>query len=50
MELLVEADLMRKARLEALMVEADEILAMIVASIKTLRARQGRMGNPKSKI
>ena len=50
MELLVEADLMRKARLEALMVEANEILAMIVASIKTLRGRQSRIGNPKSKI
>jgi four helix bundle protein len=45
MELLVEADIMRKARLEGLMVEANEILAMIVASIKTLRRR-----NPKSKI
>lgn len=50
MELLVESDLMRRARLEALMVEANETLAMVVASIKTLRGRQSRMGNPKSKI
>lgn len=49
MELLSEAELMRKGRLEGLMAEANEIIAMIVASIKTLRRKQqGR--NTKSKI
>jgi four helix bundle protein len=46
LELLVEAELMPEARLADLMQEADEITAMTVASIKTLRARQ----KGKSKI
>jgi four helix bundle protein len=48
MELLVEAELMRKAKLASLTAEADEIIAMIVSSIKTIRAKQRQ--NPKSKI
>ena len=38
MELLVENNLMQPARLKALMQEADEILAIVVASAKTSRA------------
>jgi hypothetical protein len=47
MELLVEAGLVTETRLADLMGEANEIVAMVVASIKTLR---GKMNNPKSKI
>jgi len=39
LELLVEAQIMREERLRPLMVETDEIVAMTVASIKTLRRR-----------
>lgn len=49
MELLVEAELMRKGRLDSLMREANEIIAMVVASLKTLRRKQ-QVRNPKSKI
>jgi hypothetical protein len=45
MELLIDAGLVRQSRADDLLREIDEILAMTVASIKTLRAR-----NPKSKI
>ena len=48
MELLIEAELMRKTKLASLIAEAHEIIAMIVSSIKTLRGRQRQ--NPKSKI
>jgi four helix bundle protein len=48
MELLIESDLISEARLSSLMLETNEIAAMTVASIKTLRANQS--GNPKSKI
>ena len=37
MELLVECDLIKPARLSSLMEEADEILAIVVASAKTAR-------------
>lgn len=37
MELLVEANIIEKHRLEALMQEADEIIAILVKSIKTAR-------------
>src|SRR4030095_6271584 len=39
LELLIESDAIPKARLEDLMKEFNEILAMIVVSIRTLRAR-----------
>ena len=42
MELLVEAGIMRESRMSSLMTEADEILAMVVASIKTARTRRYR--------
>lgn len=38
-EMLIEAELVSEARLSDLMAETDQILAMTVASIKTLRAR-----------
>ena len=54
LELLAEAGLMPEARLSDLMQEADEITAMIVSSIKTLRERQRserlQRRNLKSKI
>jgi len=41
MELLIEAELISSTRLTDLMQETDEITALIVASIKTLRQRNG---------
>lgn len=46
-ELLVEAGAVPESQVKSLMVEANEILAMTVASIKTLRHRKN---NLKSKI
>jgi four helix bundle protein len=46
LELLIDAGIVSAKRLQQLTKEVDEILAMTVASIRTLRAR----GNPKSKI
>jgi four helix bundle protein len=40
LEMLVEAEIMSVAKLAPLMTETDEILAMTVASIKTLRTRR----------
>jgi len=40
LELLVESEIMPGARLEPLMAETDEIVAMTVASIRTLRRGQ----------
>ena len=40
MELPVEAGIMKASRMSSLMSEADEILAMVVASIRTARARR----------
>ncbi|MEQ1605997.1 MAG: four helix bundle protein [Pyrinomonadaceae bacterium] len=45
MELLVESDLIKESKLSKLMVDVDGIVAMVVSSIKTLKAK-----NPKSKI
>ena len=42
LELLIEAGLLPESRLADLMQEVDEIVAMTVASIKTLRARRRR--------
>ncbi|MGB3638101.1 MAG: four helix bundle protein [Rivularia sp. (in: cyanobacteria)] len=47
MELIVESGLMPQEKLTSLMSEANEILAMTVASIKTLRMKSQ---HPKSKI
>jgi four helix bundle protein len=40
LELIVEADLIPKTRLSDLMRETDEIIAMTVSSIKTLRVKK----------
>ena len=48
MELLIESEITSEAKLSSLMAETNEIVAMTVASIKTLRANHS--GNPKSKI
>ena len=48
LELLVEANIMPQARLAPLVTETDEILAMTVASIKTLRKRKPPIANQKS--
>jgi len=48
LELLVEANIVPATRLTSLMTETDEILAMTVASIKTLRRRKSQIVNRKS--
>ena len=53
MELLVESELVSSARVADLMNEANEIAAMTVASLKTLRSgnrASQTIQNPKSKI
>jgi len=42
MELLIEAEIVESVKLESLMKEANEILAMTVSSIKTARKRKSR--------
>ena len=49
LELLVEADIFPEAKLKSLMSETNEIVAMIVSSIKTIRTSKNGY-NPKSKI
>jgi four helix bundle protein len=44
MELLVESGLVPAARLESLRDEGDQILAIIIASIRTARARKAEPG------
>ncbi|MCC6329558.1 MAG: four helix bundle protein [Acidobacteria bacterium] len=48
MELLVDAEIVPERKLISLSAEINEILSMIVASIKTMRAR--KTIDPKSKI
>jgi four helix bundle protein len=50
LELLAEAEIVSRARLDSLLTETNEITAMVVASIKTLRAKNAAIQNPKSKI
>ena len=50
LEVLVESGLLPQSRLQDLMQETDEILAMTVASIKTLRNRKSQIVNRKSQI
>jgi four helix bundle protein len=55
MELLIEAGIVPEAKLKGLMAEVNEIVAMTVSSIKTLRAKSKQSkipspNNPKSKI
>jgi hypothetical protein len=42
MELLVETGLVRQERLEKLMKEANEILAIVVSSIKTAKSKKAK--------
>jgi four helix bundle protein len=49
MELLIEARIMKETRLAALLNEANEILSMVVASIRTSR-KKSAIRNPKSEI
>ncbi|QSJ18814.1 four helix bundle protein [Nostoc sp. UHCC 0702] len=49
MELIIEVGLLPAEKLSNLMAENNEILAMTVASIKTLR-NKAKIQNPKSKI
>ncbi len=48
-ELLVEAEIIQRQRVDDLLCEVNEILAMTVASIRTLRSRSP-IQNQKSKI
>src|SRR5262245_41766951 len=50
MELLIESEIISEVKLLGLMSETNEIVAMTVASIKTLRTSQSKFQNPKSKI
>lgn len=50
MELLVEAGLVSEAKLRNLMNEMNEVVAMTVTSIKTLRANNINSVTPKPKI
>jgi four helix bundle protein len=49
LEMLVEAELVPENKLNNLMAETNEIISMIVSSIKTIRTRN-QNSNPKSKI
>jgi len=53
-ELMVDGGIVVPDRIEGIKKEANELLAMTVASIKTMRARQQygevALANPKSKI
>jgi len=50
MELLIESEIISEVKLAGLLSETNEIVAMTVASIKTLRANQSKIQNLKSKI
>jgi len=50
LELLIESGLIPETRLSDLVQEVDEIVAMIVSSIRTLRKKGGTRANPKSEI
>lgn len=49
MELLIESEIMSEKKLSALQKDMNEIVAMTVSSIKTLRSKKS-IQNPKSKI
>jgi len=48
LELLIESEMVTEKKLSVLMSDINEIVAMTVSSIKTLRSKN--MDNPKSKI
>ena len=52
LEMIIESKLMKKVLVEPLLKEANELVAIMTASIKSARARssQSKIQNPKSKI
>lgn len=50
LELLIESGIMTEKKLSALMIDINQIVAMTVSSIKTLRINIKKKNNPKSKI
>ncbi len=48
LELLVEAEIFPESKLKSLMIETNEIVAMIVASIKTLKKRKNNQKSSRS--
>ncbi len=48
MELLIDAEIVKKSRIADLMNEADEIVAIVVASIRTIK--NSKSANPQSQI
>src|ERR1044072_5947871 len=50
LELLIDAGLVKEERLAELKKDFNEVLAMIVASIKTLRSKKSKIQDRKSKI
>jgi four helix bundle protein len=52
MELLIDAEIVTRSRIADLLDEADQILAIVISSIKTARGfpRQSAIRNPKSEI
>ena len=48
MEVLVEAEITNKGALKAIYVEGDELLSIVVAAIKTLRAKDGRVSESRA--
>jgi len=49
-ELLVDCGLLKQSRVDELMAETNEIIAMVVSSIRTARANGHRPGGSKSAI
>jgi four helix bundle protein len=50
LEILEESNLVKETKLSKLKSDMDEVVSMIVASIKILRTQQSQIQNPKSKI
>ena len=50
LELLIESEIVSEKKLSALTKDINEIVAMTVSSIKTLRSKTQPIQNPKSKI
>ena len=43
LELLIESDIVRKARVAPLLTEANEIMSILVASVRTVKSRKERL-------
>jgi four helix bundle protein len=50
MEVLVEADMINRSRIDDLLKEADQILSIVVSSIKTARGGKRPLRSPQSAI